>query len=388
MVVTTKHSCEEAARFSGLHKSQFCKMLKSHSKVAVSTLKSLSKKQARQFSKALQDLHGLPWKIAILIDSTLQHRASLHPENAKKFNHGKGFVIGHQWTNIVLIINDMLIPLPPIPYYSKPYCLEHELAYQTEHELVINYIDQLNLEDYIGSYDPRDVIVLADSGYDNKKIENAIANKHWNFIIALGKTRSVKSEMLYLTTPQSRAWCHIATFFRNHRRLKWKTIRVMTNGAKRKRMEFRIRHTMGSLRYVGQAQLVCSEPRKRPDGRRKYLACNDVKATARQIVLGYRLRWAVELFHKDVKQHLGFEEVATTSFDSVESHVHWVYCSYILLHMSLPGVSPDVKSLGDKQRQLQRVLAHKEKRRVLQKLTQIGGVQRYKDELRQALADA
>ena len=107
----------------------------------------------------------------------------------------------------------------------------------------INYIDQLNLEDYIGSYDPRDVIVLADSGYDNKKIENAIANKHWNFIIALGKTRSVKSEMLYLTTPQSRAWCHIATFFRNHRRLKWKTIRVMTNGAKRKRMEFRIRHT-------------------------------------------------------------------------------------------------------------------------------------------------
>jgi hypothetical protein len=388
MVVTTKHSCEEAARFSGLHKSQFCKMLKSHSKVAVSTLKSLSKKQARQFSKALQDLHGLPWKIAILIDSTLQHRASLHPENAKKFNHGKGFVIGHQWTNIVLIINDMLIPLPPIPYYSKPYCLEHELAYQTEHELVINYIDQLNLEDYIGSYDPRDVIVLADSGYDNKKIENAIANKHWNFIIALGKTRSVKSEMLYLTTPQSRAWCHIATFFRNHRRLKWKTIRVMTNGAKRKRMEFRIRHTMGYLRYVGQAQLVCSEPRKRPDGRRKYLACNDVKATARQIVLGYRLRWAVELFHKDVKQHLGFEDVATTSFDSVESHVHWVYCSYILLHMSLPGVSPDVKSLGDKQRQLQRVLANKEKRRVLQKLTQIGGVQRYKDELRQALADA
>src|SRR5712691_4987176 len=388
MVVMQKHSLEEAARFSGLHKSQFCKMLKCHSNIAVATLKNLSKQQARQCSKALQDLHGLPWKIAILIDSTLQHRASLHPENAKKFNHGKGFVIGHQWTNIVLIINDMLIPLPPIPYYSKPYCLEHELAYQTEHELVINYIDQLNLEDYIGSYDPRDVIVLADSGYDNKKIENAIANKHWNFIIALGKTRSVKSEMLYLTTPQSRAWCHIATFFRNHRRLKWKTIRVMTNGAKRKRMEFRIRHTMGYLRYVGQAQLVCSEPRKRPDGRRKYLACNDVKATARQIVLGYRLRWAVELFHKDVKQHLGFEDVATTSFDSVESHVHWVYCSYILLHMSLPGVSPDVKSLGDKQRQLQRVLANKEKRRVLQKLTQIGGVQRYKAELRQALAEA
>ena len=386
MVVTCKHSLEEAGRFSGLNKSQFCKFLKSHFNIAIYTLDSLSKKQAKQFSKMLLNLKGLPWKIAILVDSTLQHRSSLHPENAKRFNHGKGFVIGHQWTNIVLIINDMLIPLPPIPFYSKQYCLDHEMMYQTEHDLVVNYINQLNLEDYIGSYDPRDVIVLTDSGYDNKKIENAIINKHWNFIIALGKTRSVKSEMRYLTTPKSRQWCHIATFFRNHRRLKWTTVRCMTNGAQRKRMEFRIRHTMGYLRYVGQVQLVCSEPRKRPDGRRKYFACSDMRVTARQIVLGYRLRWAVELFHKDIKQNLGFEDVATSGFDSVKAHVSWVYCAYILLHMSPPGVPADVKSLGDKKRRIQNNLAHKEKRRILQKLTQIGGVERYKDELRQALA--
>jgi len=386
MVVTRKHSLEEAARFSGRNKAQFSKFLSHHSNVAISTLEALSKKQAKQWSKTLQSLQHLPWKIALLMDSTLQQRASLHPENAKKFNHGKGFVIGHQWTNMVLIINDRLMPLPPIPYYSKRYCLAHALAYQTEHELVVDSLKHLNLEDYIGSYDPRDVIVLADSGYDDKKIENAIVDKHWSFIIPLGKTRSVKSETLYLTTPQARQWYHIAAFFRNHRRLKWNTIRVMTNGAKRKRMEFRIRHTMGHLRYVGKVQLVCSEPRKRPDGRRKYFACNDVNATARQIVLGYRLRWAVELFHKDVKMHLGFEDVATTSFDAVQSHVHWVYCAYILLQMSPPGVPLDVKGVGDKQRQIQKLLAQKEKRRVLQKLTQIGGVERYKDELRQALA--
>ena len=251
---------------------------------------------------------------------------------------------------------------------------------------MIDSLRQLDLGDSIGSYDPRDVVVLTDSGYDNKKRETAIANKGWNFIIALGKTRRVKSETLSLTTPKSRQWCPIATFFRHHRRLKWTTIRVMTNGAQAKRMEFRSRDTIGYLRYVGKVQLVCSEPRKRPDGRRKYFACNDMRVTARQIILGYRLRWAIELFHKDVKQRLGFEDVATSGFDSVMSHVHWVYCAYILLHLSPPGVSAEVKSLGDTQRQLQQVLANNEKRRVLQKLTQIGGVQRYKDELRQALA--
>lgn len=388
MVVSQKHSFTQAARFSGLNKSVFCKLLRDHFHIAISTLEELSKTQAKQFSKCLKSFKGLPWKIALLVDSTIQHRASLHPENAKKFNHGKGYVIGHQWTNIVLVINDILIPLPPIPFHSKTYCRVHGLEYQSEHDAVIDYLTNLNLEDYIGSYDPRDVIVLADSGYDNKKIENAIVEKHWYFIIAIGQTRSVKSETLYLTTPKSRQWCQIAEFFRNHRRLKWQTIRLMTNGAKRKRMDVRIRDTVAYLRYVGKVHVVCSELKNRPEGRRKYLACSDLRVTARQIVLGYRLRWAVELFHKDVKQNLGFEDVATHGFDSVKAHVHWVYCAYILLHLSPPGVTEETKSLGDKKRRLQQYLEHKEKRRVLQKLTQIGGVENYKDELRQALADA
>jgi hypothetical protein len=70
------------------------------------------------------------------------------------------------------------------------------------------------------------------------------------------------------------------------------------------------------------------------------------------------------------------------------SHVHWVYCAYILLSRSPPRVSADARSLGYKQRQLQQLLANQEKRRILQQLTQIGGVQRYKDALCQALADA
>jgi DDE family transposase len=386
MVATTKHSLKEAARFSGLHPSLFAKMLQSHSQVAITTLDSLSKTQARQFAKTLARVNGLPWKIVIIIDSTLQHRASLHPENTHTFNHGKGYVIGHQWTNVVLVLGDILIPLKPIPFYSKRYCQTHNLAYHSEHERVVTYLGALDLEDYLGAYDRREVLVLADSGYDNKKIAQAIAAKGWHFIIALRKTRSVKSEALALSTPTSQQWCHIDTFFRRHRRLKWNTIRLATSGNKRKRMDFRVRHTSGYLRSVGKVELVCSERCSRPDGRRKYLACNDLRATARQIVTGYRMRWAVELLHKTVKQHLGFEDVATHGFEAVLSHVHWVYCAYMLLHMSPPGLSPGAQSIGEKQRALQLGLAAREKRQILQKLTQIGGVQRYKDELRQALA--
>src|SRR2546428_12718126 len=320
------------------------------------------------------------------MDETLKAGATRDAENSKTSIQGKGCVIGHQWTNVVLVLGDMLIPLKPIPFYSKRYCQTHDLEYHSEHEHVVAYLHALDLEDYIGAYDRREVLVLADSGYDNKKIEKAIADKGWHFIIALSKTRSVKSDARSLSTPPSQQWCHIDTFFRRHRRRKWDTMRLATSGNKRQRMDFRVRHTSGSLRSVGKVELVCSERRNRPDGRRKYLACNDLRATARQIVTGYRMRWAVELFHKCVKQNLGFEDVATHGFDAVISHVHWAYSAYILLHMSPPGLSPGVQSLGDKQRALQQGLADKEKRHILQKLTQIGGVQRYKDELRQALA--
>jgi hypothetical protein len=387
MVVTTKPTLEEAARFSAMHKSQFSKMLNTHQNIAAHTLEHLSKQQAKRLSKSLESLKGLPWSIVIIIDSTLQHRASRHPENSKKLNHGQGFVIGHQWTNMVLILNGILMPLRPMPFYTQRYCLDHHLVYVTEHERVVDYLSHLNLDDYLGSHRSRDVVVLADSGYDNKKIETAIADKKWAFLIALSKTRSVKSETLYHSSPKSKQWLSVDLFFRHHRRLKWSTIRLMTNGIKAKRKEFRIRHTLGYLRHVGLVHVVCSEPRKRSEGRRRYLACNDIRVTARQIMLGYRLRWSVELLHKETKQFLGFEDVSTSGFGSVQSHVYWVYCAYILLHMSPPGVGDERGSLGDKKRQLQKYLDHKEKRGILQKLTQIGGVQRYKNELRQALAD-
>jgi hypothetical protein len=387
MVSARKHSIRGAAEFSGIDKSQFSRLLNNRAGLAVYSLEDLSKKQAKRLSGVIDCLaeRTVPWKIGVLIDSTIQSRSSLHADNVKRFNHGQGFVIGHQWTNIVLIINQRLIPLPPIPFYSKKYCRQNDLAYKTENELVVDYLNTLDLKSYIGKHDPKDVVVLADSGYDDKKIENAISGRKWRFIIALKKTRSVKSEKKYCTTSKSKGWTHIAQMFKNQRRVKWQPIRIVVDSARRKRMDFRIKQIVGYLRYVGNVQLICSEFKKRPQGRRKYLACNDLNAKARHILAGYRVRWAIELFHKEVKMFLGFQDVSTKSFESVRAHVHWVYCAYILLHSHPPGIPEHIKSMPDKQKKLKEIVDSKEKARVLQLLTQINGTQRYKHELRQAL---
>jgi len=143
MVATTKHALKEAARFSGLHPSLFSKLLTSHAKVAITTLDQLSKTQARKSAKALERVRGLPWNILLIIDATIPHRASLHPENANTFTPGKGYVIGHPWTHIVLVLGDILIPLPPIPFYSKAYGWAQGLTSPSEHQRVVDYLKAL-----------------------------------------------------------------------------------------------------------------------------------------------------------------------------------------------------------------------------------------------------
>jgi len=86
--------------------------------------------------------------------------------------------------------------------------------------------------------------------------------------------------------------------------------------------------------------------------------------------------------------YLGFQDVATKSFKSVISHVHCVYCAYILLHSHPPGITQHTTSLADNQRKIKDIIDSKEKAQVIQLLTQINGGHRYKKELERVLEAA
>ncbi len=385
MVETRKHSLTFASELSGISKSAFSKFLMNNKKVIKLTLDDLSKRQARICSKVLKKIQSLPWRVAILIDSTIQSRSSLKSENVQRFNHGQGFVIGHQWTNILLFFNGIIIPLPPISFLTKKYCGDNKLTYMSEHDRVTEYLNHLNLIEYIGIHKDSDVVVLTDSGYDCEKIQNVILDKGWNFVTAMKNSRGVKSEAKFARTPKSRGWDGVAIFFKKYRKLAWETVCILTDGPKKKRKEFRVRHTEVFLKNVGKITVVCSEFRKKRDGRRRHIACSDLSATPPQILTAFRIRWKIEIFHKHVKMYLGFGHVATKHFSSVVSHVHLVYCAYILLNADLPGVG-NVGTILERQRKVGTVSENREKARIIHELTKIGGAERYKNELKSALA--
>ena len=321
MLDLPRHSMSEAAQISGLSVAQFSRFLSQHTDLARSTLYDLIRTAAQSIQKPLIPLlPKSPWKIALIIDASIHRRSSVHIENSQRFNHGQGFKIGHQWTNILLVINGREIPLPPIKFLTRKECKKRGVPYLTEMERVHDRLENLELSKYIGHYHPEDLVVLIDGGYDCKKIENCIIRNGWDFIVSLKSTRSVKSSYF-----NEKSWRSVADMFWSTRKQSpWKTVRFKRDG-KTKRKGFRARKLTGHLKGIKGREIafVCSEKSKGKG--RRFLACSRAEVCMSMILQLYKIRWRVEIFHRDVKGLFGLEDIAGKSFDAVEAHVHWVY---------------------------------------------------------------
>jgi hypothetical protein len=331
---TGRFTLKIAADISGLDSSQFSRLLSGHTDLALDQLNRFSTRLLKKGLSRIRPLvSGGPWNIAVIIDATLQGRSSSHVENSQKFNHGQGWVIGHQWTNIVLWVGGVLVPLPPIPFHTKQYCKDNGLTYETEHERIMKYLKENPIMDLLPDRKSEEVVFLMDAGYDNKKLQRFIVGQGHDFVGSLKKTRSTKTE--------SQGWHQVwDLFYRTRKNAPWKTIRIKTDNGKQRR--YRIRELSGQLKGIlSPAKLICSE---KPNGENIYLACSNEKISARVIVMAYRKRWMVEIFHHDIKSLLGFEDLGVHGFDSMKSYIYWVYLSYQILEEEKINRDSDAKT--------------------------------------------
>lgn len=253
-------------------------------------------------------------RIIIIIDSTLWARKGKHIENKNSFNHGKGTIYGHKFINFGILTAEGFVPLDSLPYYGVKYCKDHEMKFKTENELVIEWIYKLPYLALIAPEDLNKVLFLMDSGYDCKELQRAIKTIGSHFICALKTSRSVEGES-------------VVQYFKNHRHLKGQTIRLQVgSGGKNSRRTYSVRHSVEcQLKGVGEVQAVCS---KKSDGKRKYLATSDLTLTAREIVFWYARRWAIETWHREMKQNFGFIECRCSRFEAIHSHILFSLVAY------------------------------------------------------------
>ena len=328
----------------------------------------LNRAARRRIQKLMKSRNALikdsPWKIAIIIDATLHQRSTRHTENAQKFNHGKGYVLGHQWTNIGIYIGGQHTPLPPIAFYSKDECERRGLKYKTEIEKVNEYLRTMPLKEILGQHEHSEIVVIMDSGYDSKKLKKTIISRKWDFIISLKSDRNIANN--------DKKWIRISTYFEDGRR-PWKTFRIKPDGGKSKWQSYATKQLEGNLKGVKEMlKLICS---KRSDGKILFLACSNLKVSVKTILNCYQKRWETEIFHRAIKSNLGLEDSGAHKFDTLHAHVHWVYCAYIFLHELVEDIDIGVKG---KQTILEAKIEIKKIKKVIQKASQFTGAAKVK----------
>lgn len=348
MTEAPKHTLTYAASTAGGSKARYARLLLNHPQLAKDNLLILSRRVARRLAKLRKPLvKRTPWTVAIIVDATLHPRSSRHVHNAQRLSQGQGMVIGHQWTNVVLLVAGRVIPLPPIPFLTKSVCRERGVAYRTAIDQVVAYLEGLELSQWIGLHRAEEIVVLTDAFYDVKKVARAILGKGWAWVSALHSVRAAKT--LSDSQIKDSKWRPVDALFRAVRKsAPWQTVRTEADGGRRRRT-FRARKLIGRLRGVRyDLALVCSEKDTKKRDRR-YLACSVTALDLGVIIRTYQLRWSIEVFHRVAKGQLGMLDAGLTRFEAVEAHVHWVYCAYILLgEMELP----EAPNLIERQRRL------------------------------------
>ena len=230
----------------------------------------------------------------------------------------------HSFTFGVLITpSGLRIPFQ-IPHYTKEHCALQRLVHRTTAEAAAEMIRTLPLP--AGAQ----VTVIGDTAYDAKVVQEACAERGYIWIMP------ANPERVYAGSPGQRP--KVRSRLKDWTSLSLQTIRLRASTGKyagyRRLSQWRSGPTQKprvyyahqedrEVRRVGSVRLVFSTMKPNltaatPDDV-KILMTNAKHLCVREVIELYSLRWQIELFFKELKSTLGFDQYRFQAFAAVES---------------------------------------------------------------------
>jgi len=223
-----------------------------------------------------------------------------------------------------------------IPHYTKEYCAKKGLQHRTTAEAAADLIRSLPLPE------GADVVVLGDTAYDAKVVQEACQKRKYIWIVPAnpervyegptGKRPKVRSRLkdwnsLSLNTIRLRA--STGKYAKYRRLSKWRV------GPKQKPRVYYAYQEERDVRSVGRVQLVFST--MKPDMKTatpddvKILMTNALDLSVSDVIEMYSLRWQIELFFKELKSTFGFAHYSFAKFSAVKAWVEIAITTVLFL---------------------------------------------------------
>jgi hypothetical protein len=226
------------------------------------------------------------------------------------------FVMG-----LLLTPSGMRIPFRRC-YYTKDNCVKTGRTDRKQTELAAEMIGELPLPE------GANVVVLGDTAFDAQVIRQACEKRRYSWIVPLNPERvlagskprpKVSSLVKELTVGQFEA---IRLYPNKGEYVALRRLSAYRIGPKVKPRIYYAHQESRDVHSMGKVLLVFSTREKPQTGRapcvQKILVTNDRNLSAAQVVELYDLRWQIELFFKELKSTLGFDQYRFRRLEKVE----------------------------------------------------------------------
>ena len=220
-------------------------------------------------------------------------------------------------------------------YYTKEYCQQTGRPYRKQTELAAEMIRELPLAD------GADVVVLGDTAFDAEVIRTACAGRKYSWIVPMNPERvaagakprpKVRSMVEGLTAERFKP---VRLHPGHGPYVALRRVSVSRQGPHVKPRTYYVHSEDRAVHSVGDVRLVFSTREQPKPGRKptvqKILITNDRTLTAAVVVALYDLRWQIELFFKELKSTLGFDQYRFRRFEQVEGWLELVLVAFLYL---------------------------------------------------------
>ena len=192
-----------------------------------------------------------------------------------------------------------------------------------------------------------EVIVLGDTAYDAKTLQEACDERNYTWIVPCNPERVLAGEKprprvrSLLKDWSTKSLKTIRFIPANGKYAEYRRISRYRVGPKAKSRTYYVHQEKREVHSVGKVQLVFStmkrELKKATADDVKILMTNNLRMSVREVIELYSVRWQIELFFKELKSTLGFHQYQFQNFEAVEGWVELALTTVLYLEWYRAG---------------------------------------------------
>jgi SRSO17 transposase len=260
--------------------------------------------------------------LEVLIDGSHAAKRGKTMEGAHRYFDPvtKSYQFGHAFVLCVLRFRGVAIPWAVRLWLPKAFCRSERgkalgLKFKTSNQIAADMVREIPA-DLVSTLRVR---VLFDSGFLNEEVVGACQERGFRFI-SVAKSNRVLFPFKY------KGKRRVCSYGPGVIRTEGKTIQIDTERGKAK---FRVAVRDGYMNGIGAVRVVFSQ--RQSDQSFVALVTDEMGLAARDVVIGYRARWTIEVTLKSLKQCLGLGQYQTQRYEGLIHHLHLSLISFQLL---------------------------------------------------------